>query len=151
MMLKTHLAFSVVIMFLFLSKISNKFLFIFIILAATIIPDVDTGFSTAGRHIFLKPLQFFVRHRGILHSFTFCILASLAFAYFIPGISLAFFLGYGFHLFLDSFTSEGIMPFWPWRKVSKWHFRTGGRVETSLFVIFLVLDLLALVFFVMSF
>lgn len=150
-MLKTHLALSVLIAVLFLSHISNKFLFIFIVLIATIIPDIDTGFSTAGRNIFLKPLQFFVRHRGILHSFSFCVIASFLIAWFLPQAALAFFLGYGFHLFLDSFTREGIMPFWPWRKVSSGIFKTGGRMEASLFVTLLILDLLAVVVFFKNF
>lgn len=150
-MLKTHLALSVLVAVMFLSHVSNKFLFILVIIAATIIPDIDTGFSTAGKNIFFRPLQFFVSHRGIFHSFTFCIIVSFVIAWFFPQASLAFFLGYGFHLFLDSFTSEGIMPFWPWRKVSSGIFKTGGRVETSFFVILLVLDLLAVVMFVKSF
>jgi membrane-bound metal-dependent hydrolase YbcI (DUF457 family) len=151
MMLKTHLALTVLVAMLFLGHVSNKFLFLFVIIVATIIPDIDTGFSTAGKNIFLKPLQFFVKHRGIFHSFTFCIVASFVIAYWLPQIALAFFLGYGFHLFLDSFTSEGIMPFWPWKRVSNGIFRTGGRVETSLFVILLVLDLLAIVIFFKNF
>ncbi len=151
MMLKTHLALSVLVILMFLSRISNKFLFIFIVLIATIIPDIDTGFSTAGKNIFLKPLQFFVRHRGILHSFTFCLLASFVLAYFFPVLALPFLLGYGFHLLLDSFTKEGIMPFWPWKKVSSGIFKTGGRIETSLFIVLLVLDLLVFVIFIMSF
>lgn len=150
MMLKTHLALSVLVILMFVSHISSKFLFIFIVLIATIIPDIDTGFSTAGRNIFLKPLQFFVRHRGILHSFTFLIIVSFIFAYFYPALALPFFLGYGFHLFLDSFTKDGIMVFWPWKKISSWHFKTGGRMETSLFIVMLVLDLLFFVIFVMS-
>jgi len=151
MMLKTHLALTVLVALIFLSRVSSKFMFLAVIIVATILPDIDTGFSTAGRNVFLKPLQFFVRHRGFLHSFTFCIIVSFVFAYFLPSISLAFFLGYGFHLFLDSFTQEGIMAFWPWRRVSKGIFRTGGRMETSLFVVLLILDLLALIAFFMNF
>ncbi len=151
MMLKTHLAMTVLVILLFLGHVSNKFLFMFVIIIATFLPDIDTGFSTLGRNIYVKPLQFFVRHRGILHSFTFCIAVSFVLAYFIPGVSLAFFLGYGFHLFLDAFTKEGIMPFWPWRKTSSWHFRTGGRVETSLFVSLIVIDLLLFVLFIINF
>lgn len=151
MMLKTHLALSVLVAMLFLSKISNKLVFLVVILVATVIPDIDTGFSTAGKSIFLKPLQFFVKHRGVFHSFTFCIIASFVIAYFIPSISLAFFLGYSFHLLLDSFTKEGIMPFWPWRKVSSGIFTTGGRIEASLFVFLLILDLLAIVIFFINY
>jgi membrane-bound metal-dependent hydrolase YbcI (DUF457 family) len=151
MMLKTHLALNALIALLFLPHITGKTVFLLIIFAATIIPDIDTGFSTAGKNIAFRPLQFFVKHRGLFHSFTFAIIASLILAYFWPLASLAFFLGYGFHLFLDSFTQEGIMPFWPWRKVSSGIFRTGGKIETSLFVMLLILDLVALVMYVARF
>lgn len=151
MMLKTHLALSMIIALLFLNHVSDKAIFLVVILVATIIPDIDSGFSTAGKNIFLRPLQVFVRHRGIFHSFTFCILASFLVAYFFPQASLAFFLGYGFHLFLDSFTKDGIMVFWPWKKVSSGVITTGERMETSLFVILLVLDLVAAVVFFINF
>jgi len=151
MMLKTHLALTVLAAVLFLSRVSNKVIFLAVIIIATIIPDIDTGFSTAGKNIFLKPLQFFVKHRGIFHSFTFCIVISFLIAYWFPHAALAFFLGYGFHLLLDSFTSDGIMPFWPWKKTSSGIFRTGGRMETSLFVILLILDLLAIIIFFKNF
>lgn len=151
MMLKTHLALSVLVSLMFVSSVSNKGIFLAVLLIATIIPDIDTGFSTAGKNVFLKPLQFFVRHRGILHSFTFCVVVSFLIAYFFPSISLAFFLGYGFHLFLDSFTQEGIMPFWPWSKKSSGIFRTGGRAETSVFVILLILDLVMIIVFFKNF
>ncbi|MFH1710801.1 MAG: metal-dependent hydrolase [Nanoarchaeota archaeon] len=145
MMLKTHLVLSLLVVIMFFSHISNKAVFIAVILFATIIPDIDTGFSTAGKNIFFKPLQFFVKHRGIFHSFTFCIIASFIIAYFWPILALPFFLGYGFHLILDSFTKAGIMPFWPWRKTSSWRVTTGSRVETSLFIILIVIDLLMFV------
>jgi len=142
MMLKTHLTLSLLFAIMFITHVSNKLVFFAVIMVATIIPDIDTGFSTAGRNVFFKPLQFFVKHRGILHSFTFCIIASFVIAYFWPILALPFFLGYGSHLLLDSFTKEGIMPFWPWRKTSSWHIRTGSRVETSLFIVLIVVDLL---------
>lgn len=151
MMLKTHLALSAVVALLFLSKISNKLMFLAVIFVATLIPDIDTGFSTAGKNIFFKPLQFFVKHRGIFHSFTFCIIVSFVLAYFWPALSLPFFLGYGFHLFLDSFTKDGIMVFWPWKKTSTGIFKTGGRMETSLFIFLLVIDFLLLILFFMNY
>ena len=150
MMLKTHLALSLLVAIMFFNHVSNKLVFFVVILVATIIPDIDTGFSTAGKNIFLRPLQFFVKHRGIFHSFTFLIVISFIIAYFWPVLALPFFLGYGFHLLLDSFTKEGIMTFWPWRKTSSWHVTTGSRVETSLFIILLVIDLLMFVLLVIQ-
>jgi len=145
MMLRTHLAIVILFIILFLPHVSSKFLFVIIALLATIVPDIDTGFSTIGKYKVLRILQVFVKHRGFFHSLTFCILISIIFAFFLPVLSFGFFLGYAIHLFADSFTQEGITPFWPYKKVSSWHFRTGGRVETTLFIFFLLLDLLLFV------
>jgi len=144
-MIKTHLAMSVLVAIMFFGQVSNKILFLAVLLVSTVIPDIDTGFSTIGKKWFLRPLQFFVKHRGIFHSFTFCIVVSFFLSYSWPLLVLPFFLGYGFHLFLDSFTKDGIMPFWPWRKTSSWHITTGSRMETSFFIVLIVVDLLMFV------
>lgn len=145
MLLRTHLALAVLAIMLFVQHVNNQFLFIFVMLIATMLPDIDTGFSTLGKMKGFRPLQFFVRHRGMIHSFTFCIIISLILAVFWPVASLAFFLGYGLHLFLDSFTKDGIMPFWPYRKVSSWHFKTGSLVETTIFLFLVFIDILLVV------
>lgn len=145
MLLRTHLALAVFAIMLFVKYVNNQLLFIFIMFIATMLPDIDTGFSTLGKMKGFRPLQFFARHRGMIHSFTFCILISLILAVFWPSVSLAFFLGYGLHLFLDSFTKEGIMPFWPYKKRSSWHFKTGSLVETTLFLILVFIDIFLVV------
>lgn len=145
MLIRTHIAITVFFVFLFLPHITNKFLFIAVAIIAAFIPDVDSGFSTLGRGAVFKPMQFFVRHRSFIHSFTFCLLVSIILAVFLPQISLAFFLGYSLHLLSDSFTKEGITAFWPYKKISSGFLRTGGRIETSVFLIFLILDLLLLI------
>jgi len=146
-MLKTHIALTALIVILFLPHISDPVLFSFVAIMATILPDVDNAFSSAGTSIFARILQFFVRHRGIVHSLTLCILLSVILTFVWPVVSLPFFLGFSFHIFLDSFTKEGVTPFWPYRKMSSWHFKTGGRMETSLFVILVLVDLIALVMY----
>ena len=148
MLLRTHLALSVLIVIIFLPHVTGKSVFILTVLVATMIPDIDSGFSTLGKGFIFRIVQFFVKHRGIFHSLTFCVLASALLAIFLPTLSLGFFLGYSFHLLLDSFTVEGITPFWPWNRVSKGVFKTGGRVETSLFVFFVIADFLAAVIFI---
>ncbi len=60
---------------------------------------------------------------------------------FLPIIALPFFLGYGLHLFADSFTVRGIKPFYPYKKKSSWRIRTGGKSEVIVFVFFLIGDL----------
>jgi len=146
-MLRTHLAITVLAVLLFLQHISGVFgksVFVVVALAATYIPDIDTAFSTIGRFKGARIIQFFVKHRGLFHSFTFCILVSAVLAFSFPILALPFFLGYGLHLFADSFTVEGIKPFWPSHKSSNWVVRTGGISETSLFGLFIVADLVAL-------
>lgn len=145
-MLRTHVAVAVLVILLFLSQVNNKIIFFIVALIATIIPDIDTGFSTVGRMKGSRIVQFFTKHRGLFHSFTFCILISVIFSAFIPILALPFFLGYSIHLLTDSFTFEGIKPFWPFKKSSSWRIRTGSLTETTLFVMFLILDVLVLIF-----
>ena len=146
MMMRTHLVIAIFVMALFLPHISNLFIFIPIVLLATLLPDIDTGFSTLGKRKETQIVRFLVKHRGILHSLTFCILVSLVLAIFLPILALPFFLGYSIHLFADSFSIEGIRPFWPLKISSKWKIRTGGLIETNVFILFLILDLLVLFF-----
>jgi membrane-bound metal-dependent hydrolase YbcI (DUF457 family) len=58
-------------------------------------------------------------------------------------IALGFFLGYGLHLISDSFTKEGITPFYPFfsKVKSKGKISTGGKFEILVFVGFLILDI----------
>ena len=148
MFIKTHLAITAFAILLFIQHVSAKIPFVLIAFAATFLPDIDTAFSTLGKFKIFRFLQFLTKHRGMLHSFTFCIVISVLFAMFIPSIAFAFFLAYSLHLFADSFTIEGIKPFWPHDKTSSWKVRTGGRIETSIFVFFFLLDVLILVFLI---
>jgi membrane-bound metal-dependent hydrolase YbcI (DUF457 family) len=82
------------------------------------------------------------RHRGLFHSFTFCILATLALTLYWPEFAFSFFLGYGLHLLADSWTIEGIKPFWPLKLVSRGNVKVGGTVENTLFLVFVLMDVL---------
>lgn len=146
MLLRTHLALAVLAIILFVGHVDNRLLFIFVALIATMLPDIDTAFSTLGKRRSFRILQFFVKHRGPIHSFSFCIVVSFVLAFFIPSVSLAFFLGYGLHLFIDSFTAEGIIPFWPYSKKSSWKLRTGSLIESSLFLILVLVDVILVIF-----
>ena len=150
MMSKTHLVIAMFVVLLFVSHVSNQFLFMLVALIATTLPDIDTGFSTIGRFEETRIVRFLTKHRGFFHSFTFCVLAAIVFAFFIPFISLAFFIGYATHLFADSFTVGGIRPFWPLKNKSVWKIKTGGIAETSIFVVFLLVDILVFLFLVMN-
>ncbi len=149
MLAKTHLAITLFFVLLFISSISNitsKFVFVFVAFFATLLPDVDLIFSKFGNHKrVLKIFKFFVRHRGFIHSFTFLLAVILFFALFFPVIAFPFFLGYSLHLFADSFTIQGIKPFYPLKKISSWKIKTGGKLEILIFVFFILADLLLLV------
>ncbi|MBI2630518.1 metal-dependent hydrolase [Candidatus Pacearchaeota archaeon] len=134
----------------FLPRVNNKILFCFLAVIATYIPDIDSEFSKAGRYTFSRIIQFFSKHRGVLHSFSLCFLISLILALFIPKMALPFFIGYSLHLFADSFTFQGITPFWPYKKESSGFIRTGSSAETTIFIFFILLDLWMFIFFARS-
>jgi len=141
MLIRTHLLIALFFALLFLSHAESKLIFIMVVLIATFIPDVDSKFSKLGRKKTFRVLQFFVKHRGILHSFTFLIIISFVFLSVFPIIIFPFFLGYGLHLLVDGFTKQGIRPFYPIKWRIKGIIRTGGMFETFIFVLFLFLDL----------
>lgn len=146
MMLRTHTAITLLFVLLFLPHVHNPLVFSFVAVIATLIPDADSAFSSVGRLGLSKVAQVFVRHRGMLHSFTFCIIVSVLIALFFPTLALAFFLGYSLHIFVDSFTVDGIAPFWPWKAKSKWRLRTGSVIDTTIFTFFVFLDIVLFVF-----
>jgi len=133
MLIHTHLAITLFFILLFLSNIEHKLVFVLVALFATFIPDIDFKFSKIGKHKIFRILQLFTKHRGIIHSFTFLIMITLFFVLFFPIIALAFFLGYGLHLLADSFTIEGIKPFYPYKKIASGKIRTGGNIENFIF------------------
>jgi len=126
---------------LLIDKVEAKYVFVLVALFATFIPDIDTAYSKLGHHKIFRPLQFFVRHRGFIHSFSFLFLLILILILIYPVAALPFFLGYGLHIFLDAFSVEGIKPFYPWGKKCSGKIRTGGKIEVSLFLIFILIDL----------
>jgi len=146
MLLRTHLAFAFLIIFLFVKHVNNQWIFIAMVLVSTVLPDLDTGFSSWGRHWIFRPLQFFVKHRGIIHSLTTATLLSILLAAFWPIASLGFFVGYSAHIILDSFTREGVQPFWPLKTKSYGFISSGGRIEDSLFVFLILADIILIIF-----
>ncbi|MEK6844787.1 MAG: metal-dependent hydrolase [Nanoarchaeota archaeon] len=150
MLIKTHLVITLFFVLLLLPFVSYKIIFIAIALLATYIPDIDLRSSKLGRKIIFRPLQFFVKHRGFFHSFTFLFLITFIFLMFIPRIALGFFAGYASHLFADSLTISGITPFSPWKKKISWKIRTGGKTEKNLFFILLIVDILLVVRYILN-
>jgi len=142
MLLRTHLIVALGVIFLFLPYIENKIIFIPALLIASLIPDIDTSFSSIGKRKIFRLFQFFTKHRGILHSFTFCIFIAIIFAASIPVLALPWFLGYGSHLLFDSFTIEGIKPFWPLKKTIYGKIKTGGHAENIILFLTILINIL---------
>jgi len=146
MIKRTHLAIGLVVALYFLSHVENKFIFIPVVLFSSLLPDIDSVYSTIGKHKIFRPLQLIFKHRGVFHSYTFCIFVTVLFAFFYPILALPFFLGYSFHLFADSFTHEGIKPFWPLKLESSGNIRVNGTIEHAIFWVFVLLSILLVSF-----
>jgi inner membrane protein len=142
MLIRTHLVITLFLVLLLIGYVNHSFLFLVVALLATYIPDIDTKNSKIGHHILFRPIQWLSRHRGMMHSFSFLILITLFISLFFPIVALGFFVGYASHLFADSFTIEGIRPFYPSKKRSSGNVITGSVSETNIFVIFLVIDII---------
>lgn len=145
MLAKTHLLITLFFVLLFIYSVQYKFAFVLFAFLSTLIPDIDARLSKFKTRKALRISQFFIKHRGFIHSFTFLFIVTLFFALFFPVIAFPFFLGYGLHLFADSFTIQGIKPFYPLKKISSWKIKTGGKFELFIFVFFILADLLLLV------
>ncbi len=126
--------------FILLPHINEKFLFIPIILVASILPDLDSGFSNIGKNFIFKPVQMVSVHRGMFHSLTICAIAAIFLSFALPSTAFPFFLGYSFHLLADSFTPNGIKPFWPLKTKVEGKITTGGRIEDAILIVLLVID-----------
>ena len=145
MLKRTHLAIGLAVALYFLPLVNNQVLFFAVVMISSILPDVDSSVSSIGRRVIFRPLQAMVKHRGFLHSYTFCIGIAVVLAFFFPILALPFFLGYSFHLFADSFTPRGIKPFWPFKVESKGIVKTGGRLDRVVFYSFLVVNAVFLI------
>ena len=82
MLAKTHLAVSILAILLFIPIVTHPISFVIIALVATLIPDIDSGFSSIGRLEGTGIVRFFSKHRGFFHSFSFCVFAAVIFAVF---------------------------------------------------------------------
>jgi inner membrane protein len=141
MLIRTHLAITLFFVLILFESVEHKLVFVVVALIATFIPDVDSKFSSLGKKKTFRIFQFFIKHRGVLHSFTFLLFITFILVLFFPVVALGFFLGYGMHLFADSFTKSGIKPFYPYWKKSSGNIKTGGRVEVIVLAFFVLVDL----------
>lgn len=133
MLFKTHLALGVFVGLVCLFSFNYNPLVFAIAVFASILPDIDSTSSFIGNRFWLRPLQWIIKHRGIFHSLTACVLLAWLIALVYPRLAFSFFAGYASHLLLDSFTVEGVVPFWPFGHKTEGMIPTGGKVETGLF------------------
>ena len=133
-------------MMLFLDKVSNKWIFVPVVLIASILPDIGRGFMLGRGRSLVKSLRVFSKLNSVFKSFTFCILISFLFAYYLPILAFPFFLGYALHLLVDSWSADGIRPFWPLKYELKGKAGAGGVIEQSVFIVFLLFDVMSVVF-----
>ena len=140
MMLRTHYAIAVFFILLFWPVIEHKLIFAIVALVATQLPDIDSRYSRIGRKKLARIFQWFTRHRGMIHSFTFLLSITFILILIFPVLGFGFFLGYGLHLLADSFTIDGIRPFYP-SKIKSWgNIRTGRKLESLVLFLFVLLS-----------
>jgi len=133
MLFRTHLLFGFVLVLFFLPYIAAPLVFIPLVLIASLLPDIDSMHSYLGRSIWFRPLQFVMKHRGMLHSLSFCVGVSILLLLALPVTALPFFVGYGGHLLLDACTIEGIHLWWPRSQEIHGSVTTGSTMETGFF------------------
>ncbi|MFC1728413.1 metal-dependent hydrolase [Nanoarchaeota archaeon] len=150
MMARTHAAFGFLkglILIPFFNP-ANQILFVALAVFGSLFPDIDHPKAKLGSKIKIVGRLF--EHRGFFHSiFALFIFSLLTFFLLKQEVYFwAFGAGFFTHLALDSFTRKGITPFNPFSKFKlKGMVKTNGLVETSLFVVFIVLGILRLASF----
>ena len=144
MLFKTHIVFSLAVYFLLSYYILMPFYVLIFVLLATAFVDIDIKNSKFGNHWYFRPLQWFTRHRGFLHSLIVGLFLSLVVAGINMWAGFGFFVGYLSHLFLDCFTLGGIRLFWPFGWKVKGFVRSGRIFEQIIFVLLLLGDICVL-------
>jgi membrane-bound metal-dependent hydrolase YbcI (DUF457 family) len=108
---------------------------------SSFLPDIDNATSFIGKKA--KPISMFLSHRQFFHSILCAITISLI-LFNLLGVSdyaFAFLIGYGSHLFLDSFNRGGIALFWPSPISLKGPFKCRGIFDMLFFIVFTAIDL----------
>ena len=149
MMFITHMSFALFLGLLVLRRVNtpiNNYLFMAVILIASILPDIDCADSFIGRKI--NPLSFLFKHRGFFHSLIMAVILGII-VFFITQNSyyaLGFITGFLSHLFLDSLTKTGTAFFWPSKARIRGVFGTGRLTDWILLIVFILLSLLLFVY-----
>ena len=141
MLFKTHIVFSLAVFFLLSYYIAMPWYVLIFVLLATAFVDIDIKNSKAGNRWYFRPLQWFTKHRGLLHSLVLAVLLSLILGRVSVWAGFGFFVGYVSHLFLDCLTRGGVRLFWPLPWKIKGFVKSGGIVEQVVFVLLLLGDI----------
>ena len=149
MLFRTHIVFSVFVYLVLGYFVEMPLYVLFFVLLATVFVDVDIKNSSFGNRLCFRPLQFFVKHRGILHSLFFGLFLSLILGSVSLWTGFGFFVGYLSHLFLDCLTLSGVKLFWPFGFRIRGFVRSGSMLEDVLFVLMLLLDIFLVLFSIM--
>ena len=135
----THVTFAILcdVFFFDYFSVTNKVLFLIVVIIGSLLPDIDHPKSILGRYF--KVFNWMFQHRGFFHSVFFLVLVGLFF-YLIFGswiYTYALLLGFVSHLVIDMFTKQGIMFLNPVSKFRiKGFIKTGSGFENLLFIIF---------------
>jgi inner membrane protein len=146
MLFRTHLAFGVFLFLILFSFVDVWWLFGLGVLFGVLIVDLDSKKSKVGHYIFFRPFQWFVSHRGFMHSIVFGVFVVVLIGIFIGNLALGFLVGFFSHLFLDCMNKRGIALFWPLSKRRVCFFvRSGGIFEDIIFVFLLLVDVFLMI------
>ena len=148
MMFKTHLAigFFISILMLQFFEIEKQLIFVFFVVLASVIPDIDITTSKVGKKT--KPiswiLQFLFGHRGIVHSIFMPIFLYMLLTFIGLGktVAMGVFIGYFIHLFADAMTRQGVMFLAPISIVKiSGPIRSNGIFDYLIFIFFIILTI----------
>jgi len=138
---RTHVVFGAFVYFVLSYFVEMPlFVLVFVLLGAVFV-DVDIKNSSFGNRWYFRPLQWVVKHRGVLHSLFFGVLLSLILGSVNLWVGFGFFVGYVSHLFLDCWTKSGVRLFWPFKYRVKGFVRSGSWVEDVVFVLLMLVDI----------
>lgn len=137
---RIHLLIGFFVAIFFLPDVNNKLVFFPVVIIASLIPDIGSLIVPKKDYKILRSLKS-QSHKDFMHSYTLCIILSALLAFFYPLLALPFFIGYSFHLFFDSLTVVGTIPFWPLKIRSKGFIVPGGKTEK---IISFILGLLSI-------
>lgn len=100
---------------------------------SSILPDIDHKSSLITR-ILVLPRLLPLKHRGMLHSLAVPIIGFIVLYRLGTAYAIAFFIGYLSHLVGDAVTKEGVNFLYPLQLRIAGPVRTGGMLETVVFI-----------------